>query len=67
MPTRILLITVFCIALCFTAVATAQNRRFLNSRHYTPSNYFPANVARAPYFTPEQMDRIYGPSILVRH
>lgn len=66
MPSRILLITLFCITLCFTAVATAQNGRFRNDRRYTPSNYYPAPVTRTPRLSAEQMDRIYGPSILVR-
>jgi hypothetical protein len=66
MPSRILLITIFCITLCFAAVATAQNGRFRNNRRYTPSTYYPAPTARAPRLSAAQMDRIYGPSILVR-
>ena len=66
MPSRFLLIIVFCISLCFAAIASGQNGRFRNSRRYTPSNYFAAPPARAVRLSSEQMDRIYGPSILVR-
>ena len=65
MPSRFLLIIVFCISLCVAAIASAQNGRF-RSRRYSPPNYFAAPVARGPQLTSEQMDRIYGPSILVR-
>ncbi|MGB1815546.1 MAG: hypothetical protein ACPHJ3_09315 [Rubripirellula sp.] len=66
MPSRILLITVFCITLCFAAVATAQEGRFFSNRRYTPPNYFPATRTRTQRLSIEQMDRIYGPSILIR-
>ena len=66
MPSRILLITDFCITLFFAAVATAQTGRLLNSRRYTPSNYYPAPLTRTPRLSLRQMDEIYGPSILVR-
>ncbi|MGI9469798.1 MAG: hypothetical protein ACR2OA_21930 [Rubripirellula sp.] len=65
MPSRILLITVFCITLCFAAVASAQNGRFLSNRRYSPSTFYSTPVARNPRLSAEQMDRIYGPSILV--
>jgi hypothetical protein len=66
MPSRCLPIIVFCISLCFSAIASGQNGRFRNSRRYAPSNYFAAPPARAIRLSSEQMDRIYGPSILVR-
>lgn len=65
MPSRFILIIICCITLCFTAVATAQNGRFPNSRRYIPSQYYPGYFRRAPRLSVEQMNRIYGPSILV--
>lgn len=67
MPLRFLIVTAMCISLCFAAIASAQNGRFFNSRRYVPSNPYSAPIRQAPRLTEEQLNRIYGPSILVRN
>ena len=66
MLVRILLVAAVGIASCISHHATGQNGRFLSGRRYAPVYSYTAPPTRSRQLTPEQMTRIYGPSILVR-
>ena len=66
MLARLLLVTAVGLASSITNHADGQNSRFLSGRRYAPAYYYPAPTTRRLQLSAEQMDRIYGPSILVR-
>jgi len=66
MLARILLVAAVGIASCITSYSYGQTGRLLSGRRYAPAYYYPAPITRFVRLSAEQMDRIYGPSILVR-